>query len=128
MNVTSEHGISYCIDSEQQFNMIGYSEHYNTCEGQERSKTTEGQSFKCRAFLNRSIEAICDRHKIQQSIFLNNKAKAHRPNVQGDRVDINALRKMQKMEDKEKFIGAFGGKGTFERTRGPVKMLSPTAA
>ena len=128
--MNSEHGICFSISSEQQFNMVGYSEHYNTCDGKEKSKTQEGMSFKCRAFLNRSTESICDRHKLCQALVVNNKVKSHRPNIMGDRVDINALRKIQAMEDKEKFIGAFGGKtgGGLQRNRAPVKMLSPTAA
>jgi hypothetical protein len=36
--------------------------------------------------------------------------RASRPNVMSDRVDINAIKKIQKLEDAENRVGAFSGK------------------
>ena len=49
-----------------------------------------------------------------------------RPNLMGDRVDINAIKKCQKLEEAENKIGAFGNKKTLHRDKGPVKILEET--
>ena len=70
MGVDQAHGgISFCISSENQYSLIGYSEDYDVCQGKQKAKTPDGQPFNCRAFLNKSTETLCEAHKLQQDLF-----------------------------------------------------------
>jgi hypothetical protein len=52
--------------------------------------------------------------------------KGGRLALQGNRVDVNAIKKIQKMQDMDAGIGAFGGKrGGLARTIQPMRMLTP---
>ena len=64
-------------------------------------------SLACKEFLNKSVENICDRHKMERKLMRLDKFKQKRQNCQGDRVDINELKRMQKLDDRQ--LGAFGG-------------------
>jgi hypothetical protein len=63
-----EFGISFCINNEGQYNVIGYSEDYDICTGKQSMKVGD-KEFRCKAFLNKSVETICDRHKFEQNLF-----------------------------------------------------------
>lgn len=54
--------------------------------------------------------------------------KGTRLALQGDRVDCNAIRKMQKMQDLDAGIGAFGGRKNLVRDNRPMKPHDPVAA
>lgn len=113
----SQKGIMFAIDSEAQVEIIGYSEDYNICNGrtnQQQFLTGVGsESYACRTFLNKSVETICDKHKAEKKLMNIKRAQANRQNMQGDRVDINGIQRMQRLQNRE--FGAFGGKKQLNR-------------
>ena len=51
------------------------------------------ESYQCRTFLNKSVESICDQHKMEQKLMRLNKQKGARLNLLGDRVDCNEIKR-----------------------------------
>ena len=51
------------------------------------------ETFQCKAFLNRSVENICDRHKLEVKMMRIEKHKGQRANLFGDRVDCNEIQR-----------------------------------
>ena len=90
----AQHGIAFSIDSEHQFKPIGTSEDFNVCTGKQSAKGPGGEQFRCRAFLNKSVEDICDKHKMEREAMRVDRVKAHRPGLMGDRVDSNAIKRV----------------------------------
>ena len=62
---------TFCIDSEAQLMMIGYSEEYDICKGRTQNTYRPGsmETFQCKTFLNKSVENICDRHKMEKKLM-----------------------------------------------------------
>ena len=117
-----EYGHSFSINSEAQYNLVGYSNDYDICTGMQMA-IASGERFRCRAFLNKSVETICDRHKMEQKQEQVKKIHASRPNMMSDRVDVNAIKKVQKLEDAENKVGAFGGNRQLNKNnKQPFKM------
>ena len=65
------------------------------------------KTFACREFVNKSVETLCDQHKIEKKIANFEKFRAGRMNTMGERVDINYINRMRKLEDKEKKMMQF---------------------
>ena len=93
--------------------MIGYSEHYSICQGKSSQNSVSqvnqfvNKTFACREFVNKSVETLCDQHKIEKKIANFEKFRAGRMNTMGERVDINYINRMRKLEDKEKKMMQF---------------------
>jgi len=100
MRGNPEHGVAFGIYSEAQIMMIGYSEDYNLCKGKSSSNSVVSmfsgmaENFACRTFLNKSIETLCDKHKYERKLANLSRAKAGRLGLQGDRVDVNAIKRI----------------------------------
>lgn len=123
-----ERGYSFCIDGEAQVMLIGYSEDYDVCKAATKSVNRPGsmESFQCRSFLNKAVENICDKHKMERKLMKMDRARGSRLNLIGDRVDCNQIKRQEAMRQKE--MGAFGGgKQVFARDNKPARLLSPTA-
>jgi len=58
---------TYCVENDHQYLIVGYSEDYDVCKGQ--SSNVGMLSVRCRTFLNKSVEHICDRHKYEKSLM-----------------------------------------------------------
>lgn len=107
------YGYTFSIDNEQQLMMIGYSEEYGICAGNSNTNTvTQHNTFdakktQCRLFLNKSVETLCDQHKIERKIAQFSRFRAGRLNTMGEGVDIHHIKKMQKMEEENKHQLAF---------------------
>ena len=124
----NEHGHSFCIDGEAQVMLIGYSEDYDVCKGTTRSVNRPGsmETFQCRTFLNKSVENICDKHKMERKLMQLDRARGQRLNIVGDRVDCNMLKRQEAARQKE--LGAFGGgKQVFARDNRPARLLTAEA-
>jgi len=122
-----EHANSFCIESEAQVMIIGYSEDYDVCKSRTRNTNRPGslETFQCRTFLNKSVEDICDKHKMERKLMHMERQKGQRLNLAGDRVDCNQIKRMEARNKKE--FGAFGGKQVFTRDIKPARLLSPKA-
>lgn len=90
--------------------MIGYSEEYDICKGRTQNTFKPGsmETFQCKAFLNKSVENICDRHKLEKKMMTIDRHKGTRLNLLGDRVDCNEIRRQERLRKNE--LGAFGGR------------------
>ncbi len=51
--------------------------------------------------MNKAVEELCDRHKFVKKQESLTQLKSTRLNVMGDRVDINAIKKLEKLKAKE---------------------------
>lgn len=73
----TDHGFSFCIDGEAQLLVIGYSEDYDVCKASTKSLNRPGsmETFQCRAFLNKSVENMCDKHKMERKLMVMERAK-----------------------------------------------------
>ena len=90
MKPKDSNGYQFSLDSPAQFEIIGYSQDYDICKGRNAQATFMNQtSLACKEFLNKSVENICDRHKMERKLMQLDKFKQGRQNCQGDRVDIN---------------------------------------
>ena len=100
MRGNPEHGVAFGTYSADQIMMIGYSEDYDLCKGKSSSNSvmvTPGgmaENFACRTFLNKSIETLCDKHKYERKLATLTRVKAGRLGLQGDRVDVNAIKRI----------------------------------
>ena len=110
--------------------MIGYSEDYKICIGKNTVNASnlngEGisQKIHCKQFLNKSVETLCHQHAYAKKLENMDRLKAGRLNIMGDRVDCNAIKRMDKMLKQEN-VGAFGKNQLHRVTNRPVPMLSP---
>ena len=51
------------------------------------------ETFQCKTFLNKSVETICDRHKMEKKMMNIERHKGRRANLFGDRVDCNEIKR-----------------------------------
>jgi len=123
-----QQGVAFCIDSEAQLQLIGYSEDFDVCSGKTNMPGASSDMMRCRAFLNKSVETICDKHKFERNLMKLDRQKGSRLALQSNTVDVHAIRKMQKMQDMDAGIGAFGGKKNLARDNRPIRMLTPEEA
>lgn len=131
----AEYGVTYSIDNSAQLLIIGYSQDYDVCKGKStansvnpNSNSFQSQTVNCRAYLNKSVETLCDQHKFERRMNQFNKFRAGRVAVMGDRVDINAINRMRKMQEQEQQELSFmrSDKNILNRTNNrPMPMLSP---
>ncbi len=132
MKATVEYGFSFLLDAAASMFRIGFSEDIAFCKGQ-GNMTSSGFSAitplsSCKQYLNKSIETLCDSHKLLQQTSALNKIRSGRNQFHSDTIDLNLVRKQQMIEDQEKRIGAFaGGRRTFANNNrgGPKTVIDP---
>jgi hypothetical protein len=96
---------SYAIDSEQSFLQIGYSFDYDICKGQDSNPRTPAVKAQCYTFVNKAVEKLCDRHKLQVEQQALARVKGSRMNLISNNVDINAIKMRQKLDFGQSGVG-----------------------
>lgn len=63
--VNDEQQLTFTIESEANLVQIGYSYDYDVCSGQDSNPRTPSVKCPCITFVNKSVEKLCDRHKLE---------------------------------------------------------------
>ena len=56
---------TYTIESDSHLVLIGYSFDYDVCRGEDSNPRTPSVKTGCINFVNKSVEPLCDRHKLE---------------------------------------------------------------
>ncbi len=104
--------VSFSIDSDSNIIQIGYSFDYDVCRGEDSNPRTPSVKSPCITFVNKSIESLCDRHKLEVAQINLNKIKGSRMNLITTNVDINAIKMKEKLD--------FGQTGVMRRDNRPL--------
>lgn len=57
--------LTYTIESDANLVQIGYCFDYDVCKGQDSNPRTPSVKCPCIQFVNKSVERMCDRHKLE---------------------------------------------------------------
>ena len=105
---TADRPPAFSVDATSQVHLVGYSRDFHICEGVS-ANPGGGPDTKCRNFVNRTNQWVCARHKYEQAQKTMAKSQARRMATMGSRVDVNAIRQLDRMRVKEQKASAVGG-------------------
>ena len=112
--------LSFSIESDNSIIQIGYSFDYDVCKGQDSNPRTPSVKCPCITFVNKSVEKMCDRHKLEVEQTKLAKIKGSRMNMITQNVDINLLKMKEKLD--------FGQAGTFRKDNRPLEQMTKEEA
>ena len=97
MKASAEYGYTFIIEAGAAIFKIGISEDLAFCKSVKASAVMTGMidmnqyTVQCRQFLNKSVELVCDPHKLMESEAIMNKIRSQRVGLHSDNIDCNAV-------------------------------------